>query len=195
MDDFLNRLPDTLTGPGRRFFRLWSEWRRGRKLPELRDVDLAAMGDLARSRMLFDIRNRHDMRIVMAGETLREWLGVDLTGANYLDLTLPEYRETRARLTLEQVLQPCGVMLYYCLRYPNGAVRPIEFVGAPVCADGEDVPGFILASGTQLGPAISDGAPPDPDSYRIATGMRFIDLGYGVPPANPNIPFEQAALQ
>src|SRR3546814_9053710 len=103
MDEFLSRLPETLTDPGRRFFRLWHAWRRGRRLPVLRDVDLGALGDPARGRMLFDIRNRHDMRIIIAGEELREWLGFDLTGANYLNLTAPEYREIRARLTLEQL--------------------------------------------------------------------------------------------
>lgn len=194
MDEFLGRLPETLTEPGRRFFRLWHGWRRDRALPELRDVDLGALGDLARSRMLFEIRSRHDMRIVMAGESLREWLGFDLTGANYLDLTVPEYREIRARLTLEQLLQPCGVMLYYCLRYSDGAVLPIEFVGAPLCAEGTDIPNFILASAVPLARGGNAGTA-DPESYRVATGMRFVDLGFGVPPADPNIPLEHAALQ
>lgn len=193
MDDFISRLPETLTEPGRRFFLLWHQWRRGRKLPERRDIDIPALGDLAPTCLLMDIRNRDDIRIVMAGDGIRERLGIDLTGANYLDLTAPEYRSIRARLTLEQILQPCGAMLYYCLHYPDGAVLPLEFVGAPVCADGADIPDFILSCAIPLARGSRTGIA-DPDSYRIAMGMRFVDLGFGIPPANPNIPLEQNAL-
>lgn len=185
MDEFLSRLPDTLTDPGRRFFQLWHEWRRGRKLPERRDIDFDAMGDLARNCLLMDVRNRNDIRIIMAGDGVRERIGVDLTGTNYLDLSAPEHRSARARLTLEQILQPCGAMLYYCLQYADGAVLPLEIVGAPICADGVDIPDFILGCAIPLGRNSSE-SQADPNSYRLSLGLRFVDLGFGVPPADPN---------
>ncbi|WP_300296854.1 PAS domain-containing protein [Ferrovibrio sp.] len=187
MGDFLAKLPGPLSAPSRRFFSLWQDWRHGRALPTWRDIDLAALGDQARMCMLVEIRSRDDVHIVMAGPGIAERIGFDLTGCNYLDLTTPENRATRAQLTLEQILQPCGFMLYYWLRYPGDVVLPVEWVGAPVCSDGAAIPDLILSCATPLA-RIAVAGVADPDSYVMGDGMRFIDIGFGIPAANPNQP-------
>lgn len=183
---FLDRLPKPLTINSRRFFAVWDRWRRGRKLPERRDISGADLGDLADFCLLLEIKGRDDIRMNMIGRAITDHLGFDLTGMNYLDLTSKENRAWRAHLTVAQAAQPCGVVIYYWLRFANGAVLPVEFTGAPLRENGAETASLILCCATGLTHAISDSTVLDPDSYEEGDGMRFIDLGYGVPPLIPS---------
>lgn len=184
--DFLKGLPTPITPSSRQFFTVWHHWRRGRKLPERRDIDFDDLGPLAETCLLLEIRGRDEIRVVLAGPAIADHLGFDLTGFNYLDLTSRENRAWRAHLTLAQVAQPCGVVIYYWLRLASGGVLPVEFASAPICQDGYSNAGLILACATVL-TKISDESPViDPESYEEGEGMRFIDLGYGVPPLVPS---------
>ncbi|MFN4311698.1 MAG: PAS domain-containing protein [Ferrovibrio sp.] len=187
MDDFLARLPGPLSAPSRRFFAVWNRWRCGRPLPEYHDADLADLGEQARTCLMLEIRSRDDMPILQAGPGIAERIGFDPTGGNYLDMTTLDNRAMRAELVLEQILQPCGAMLYYWLRYPNESILPVEVVCAPICRDDDAIPNLLLGCVTPLARVAADGVA-DPDSYMIAEGMRFIDIGFGIPPANPNVP-------
>lgn len=187
MGDFLARLPGPLSAPSRRFFAVWNRWRRGAALPDYRAADLADLGELARNCLLLEIRSRDNMPILLAGPGIAERIGFDPTGGDYLDMTTLENRAMRAELVLEQILQPCGAILYYWLRYPDGTILPVEVVGAPLCRDGATIPDLMLGCVTPLAQVAADGVA-DPDSYMIADGMRFIDLGFGIPAANPNVP-------
>ncbi|HEX6957150.1 MAG TPA: PAS domain-containing protein [Ferrovibrio sp.] len=184
--DLLDRLPSPLTANSRRFFTIWDRWRRGRKLPERRDISAAALGDLADYCLLLDIRGRDEIRIAMVGRMITERLGFDLAGMNYLDLTSRENRAWRAHLTVAQAAQPCGVVIYYWLRFADGSVLPVEFSGAPLCENGAEAATLILCCATGLTKTMTDSSVLDPDSYEEGDGMRFIDLGYGVPPLVPS---------
>ena len=187
MENFLTHLPGPLSVPSRRFFAVWNRWRHGRPLPEYRDADLTDLGELAHNCLMLEIRSRDNMPILLAGPGVAERIGFDPTGGDYLDLTTPENRAMRAELVLEQILQPCGAMQYYWLRYPDESILPVEVVCAPFCRDGAAIPDLILGCLTPLAHVTVDGVA-DPDSYMIADGMRFIDIGFGIPPANPNVP-------
>lgn len=184
--DFLSRLPSPITPSSRQFFAVWHSWRRGRKLPERRDIDLPALGELADACLLLDIRGRDEIRVAMAGQMISDHLGFDLAGFNYLDLTSKENRSWRAHLTLAQAAQPCGVVIYYWLRLASGSVLPVEFVGAPVCENGQSSASLILCCATGLAKTGGESPVVDPESYEEGDGMRFIDLGYGVPPLVPS---------
>lgn len=190
MTTFLSTLPTPLSAQGRQFFAIWHSWRRGRALPERRHVKIDELGPLARGHIMLEFRNREDIPILSVGPDLKEYTGIDLTGYNYLDLTNPENRALRAKLTLEQILQPCGFMLYYWLRYPDGSMVPLEFVGAPFCEDGAETPSFFISCATRLARVKGEGTA-DPDSWLIGEAMRFIDLGFGIPPADPSTPLNQ----
>lgn len=184
--DFLSSLPTPLTQPSRQFFATWHGWRRGRKLPERRDIDLSSLGDLADACLLLDIRGRDEIRITAVGKRITDHLGFDLTGFNYLDLTSKENRSWRAHLTLAQAAQPCGVVIYYWLRLADGTVLPVEFVGAPVCENGQTSATLILCCATGLAKTSWKSQSIDPESYEEGEGMRYIDLGYGIPPVVPS---------
>ncbi|MEK9970833.1 MAG: hypothetical protein VW600_16975, partial [Ferrovibrio sp.] len=81
--------------------------------------------------------------------------------------------------------QPCGVLIYYWLRFPDGAVLPVEFTGAPLYETGAAQSNLILCCATGLADTMERRQPLDPDSYIEGDGMRFIDIGYGVPPLKP----------
>jgi hypothetical protein len=187
MQDFLGNLPAPLTATSRQFFTIWNAWRGMRALPRRADIRLEALGPLADCFLLLEIRDRETMRFVDAGARVVDYLGLDVVGGDYLDLTIPENRRLRQQLTLEQLLQPCGSVVYYWLGYGAAGLLPLEIAAAPVCADGTDIAQYIIGCCTPLIRQEPRGIP-DPESWRIGEGMRFIDLGFGIPPANPATP-------
>lgn len=182
--DFLARLPGPISAASRQLFATWHGWRRGRRLPERRDLDVSQLGDF---HIVMELRHRDDIRITSIGAGVGRYLGFDLTGLNYLDITNPENRSLRARLFLEQVLQPCGSVVYYALRYPDGGVLPVECAGAPFCDDDGSMVSLMAGCCTPLIPPRPHDVI-DPDSWLVGEGMRFIDLGFGIPPADPSTP-------
>jgi hypothetical protein len=184
--DFLDTLPTPLSQQARQFFAVWHRWRGNRRLPRRSDLSLGELGPLAESCLLLNIRSPLDIRMETVGRAITEKMGFDLTGLNYLDLTSRENRNWRAHLTIAQAAQPCGVLIYYWLRFPDGAVLPVEFTGAPLYEDGADDPSLILCCATGLADTVGRRQPLDPDSYIEGDGMRFIDIGYGIPPLVPS---------
>lgn len=186
MIGFLDALPAPLSQRAKDFFALWDECRHGRKLPQRSDITPEILGSFLETCVLLELRGHDDIRVVLAGNTVNAHLGYDLTGFNYLDLTSAENRSWRAHLTIAQAAQPCGVVIYYWLRFADGSVLPVEFCGAPLTEDGSDKASLILCCATGLAKTDMRGQPMDPDSYEEGDGMRFIDLGYGVPPLVPS---------
>lgn len=190
--DFIASLPSALTEPSRRFFTEWHRWRgpNWRHLglvPQHSVVDTGKLGDLLMRCLLLEIRGREMIPIRFAGAMIGEMLGTSLMGRNYLDLTEPQNRARRAALLFTEVAQPCAAVIYYWLRTASGAVLPVEVVSAPLCADGETAPSLVLACAT---PLIKDSEQPsgvEPDSYAEGEGLRFIDIGAGLPPVGPDI--------
>lgn len=193
-DDFLDRLPTPLSARSRQFLNLWRDWRGARRLPERGDIDWAALGELRDYTMLVDARGRDQVQILYAGSRLSQYSGFDLTGYNYLDFTMPENRSWRAHLTFAQLAQPCGYVLYYTLRFGDNRVLPLECIGAPLNRDGRDETTLILSCIVPLA-NIDPVGPADPDSYMIGEGMRFVDLGHGVPKMVPAAIQDGAPLQ
>jgi hypothetical protein len=185
-DDFLTTLPTPLSARARQFFAVWQRWRKDRRLPERGSIDLDDLGELATTCLLLNIRGPDLIRVDSVGVQITAKIGFDLTGMNYLDLTSRDNRAWRAHLTVAQAAQPCGVVIYYWLRFPDGNVLPVEFCGAPLLETGATESNLILCCATGLiDPMTYSGQPVDPDSYEEGEGMRFIDIGYGIPPLEP----------
>lgn len=189
--DFLATLPSALTGPSRRFFAEWHRWRGMGLVPQRSVVDTGKLGELLLRCLLLEIRGRDDIPICFAGSQVGEMLGISLAGRNYLDLTEPENRARRAALLFTEVAQPCAAVIYYWLRTGNGAILPVELVSAPLCADGEGTPSLVLACATPLVKGAATVQEVTPASYAEGEGLRFIDIGAGLPPVGPDIHVSQ----
>jgi len=182
---FLDTLPTPLTARSRRFLSIWHGWRGTRLLPERRDIDHADLDDLSGTGLLLNVRGHDDIMIEWVGAQITGYIGVDLTGCNYLDLTSRANRAWRAHLTMAQMAQPCSVAIYYMLRLGSGGVMPIEFITGPLREDGARDATLILCCASGL-TDVDGRTAVDPDSYVEGDGMRFIDIGAGVPPMVPS---------
>ena len=182
----LDSLPAPLTEPSRRFLSLWDGWRAGGLLPARRRLDTDALGTLLPHCVLIEIRGSDDMPIRFAGNWLRERLGGEIAGVNYLDLTMPDNRRRRADLLLTEVAQPCAAVIYYWVQFDAGGMMPVEIVSAPLLGDAPDAAPLVLACATPLARGDNNGDA-DPHSYAEGDGLLFIDIGAGLPPAIASI--------
>lgn len=180
---FLDTLPAPLSERSRQFFAAWHGWRSGDEIPERAHLEFG-LGELKSTCMMLEARGRDDMPMVFAGPAFTERLGIDLTGINYLDMTTKRNRAWRAHLTLAQIAQPCGSVIYYWLRSGDGALLPVEIVCAPLREAGAESPSLLLGCASGLAKT-GESRAIDPDSYQEGDGMRFIDLGFGIPPLIP----------
>jgi hypothetical protein len=136
--------------------------------------------------VLIEIRGREDMPIRFAGSWLRERLGSEIAGTNYLDLTMPDNRRRRADLLLTEVAQPCAAVIYYWVQFDAGGMMPVEVVSAPMLGDAPGAPPLVLACASPLARGETNGDA-DPTSYAEGDGLQFIDIGAGLPPAVTSI--------
>lgn len=180
---FLDRLPAPLSDRSRLFYRTWAGWRQASEIPDRRHLEFG-LGELKSTALLLDVRGHDEVPIVFAGATFTDRLGIDLTGINYLDMTTKQNRAWRAHLTMAQIAQPCGSVIYYWLRLGDGSLLPVEIVCAPLREPDAETPSLLLACASGLTKETGEAAV-DPDSYHEGDGMRFIDLGFGVPPLIP----------
>lgn len=192
--DFLASLPAPLTLPSRRFLACWHGWRGAKLLPRRGQMDTAALGDLLPRCLLLDIRSRDRIDICFAGNVVGQMLGIELAGRNYLDLTEPENRARRAALLLAEAAQPCAAVIYYWLRDEGGGMLPVELVSAPLIADDSGQATLILACATPL--ARDHGRREvEPESYAEGEGLRFIDIGAGIPPLTSGLRLQAQNVQ
>lgn len=173
-------LPDPLTEPSRRFFAEWHRWRGGGLVPQRSAMDTGRLGELLLRCLLLEIRSSDEMPIHFAGAMIGDFLGTDLAGRNYLDLTTTENRRQRAALLLAEVAQPCAAVIYYWLETDSGETLPVELVSAPLCVSGSSKPSLVLACATPLLRAEGE-LQMAPRSYAEGAGLHFIDIGAGLP--------------
>lgn len=185
--NFVASLPSALTEPSRRFFAEWHRWRGMGLVPQHSVLNTDKLGDLLLRCLLLEIRGRDRIPIRFAGSQIGEMLGTNLAGRDYLDLTEPQNRARRAALLFTEVAQPCAAVIYYWLSRPDGGILPVELVSAPLCADGETAPSLVLACATPLVKSSDTAGEVTPDSYAEGEGLRFIDIGAGLPPVGPDI--------
>jgi len=198
--DFLASLPAPLTDPTRRFLARWNAWRGAQLLPRRHQLDTQSLGDLLPRCLLLDIRSRDRIDICFAGNAIGRILGTDLTGRNYLDLTEPENRARRAALLFAEAAQPCAAVIYYWLRDEGGGLLPVEVVSAPLLADeiADDRPAqatLILVCASPLARDPEGRYGVEPDSYAEGDGLRFIDIGAGIPPLTGSLQMQAQAVQ
>lgn len=174
-------LPKPLTSAeNRRLLEAWCRWRGDRLLPRRADLDLGDIKPLLPMVTLQAWHSRLDVRFTVVGTRVRELIGAELTGANYIDLAPPEHREVRAARIEAMVTQPCGSLFTYHHRFANGLVAQAETLSFPVDADRPGRPRMILTYSAATAPRYAP--PPDPKRpLAVMEDYAFVDIGAGLP--------------
>ena len=178
---FAVALPKFAATDSLRLMEAWQRWRGGRLLPNRSDLDLADIKLLLPRIVLIEVRSAAEAIFRLAGSWIREELGFELTGLNYVDLAEPEGRAERGQLLLAEARQPCGAVMLYRHQYASGAVMPLEIVSLPLNPDTDGAPMLLIGLLTVLQrPPMPENAP---GARILAPGreLRFFDIGAGVP--------------
>jgi hypothetical protein len=147
-----------------------AELRPERFAPFLRNTYLVELHDEPERRVLFRI----------AGEGIRNALGVDLRGRNYIDFVPEEHRDTSGTsMKLMFGAQPCGRWVRKEVMHRDGFRQLLELTQFPVRdrANGSQlVIGIVEGFGEDIAHAADDRF-----RFECLDHEQFIDIGAGVP--------------
>lgn len=133
---------------------------------------------------LLESRSPTEVVFRVAGSRLRDYLGVDLTGSNYIDLAPETFRQIRIWRLQQEVTWPCGALFIYPHRFPSGHVAPAETISLPVDDGRPGRPPMILSLVTPMTDRVEDPPPPGKREIYFAVEFAFIDIGAGIPDRN-----------
>lgn len=122
--------------------------------------------------------------IRLAGTSIYESLGRELTGTNYFDLVEPNRREQASR-RLETVLRhPCGLLSRIPYMLKSGAQGESESLGLPLIGRSGAIDTIIFIN-QRLPPERVTGARPDDAQGVDAVDASYVDIGAGIPGTPP----------
>lgn len=178
-------LPRPIDSPGNlRLLAAWTRWRGDKLLPARSDMNLSDIKDLLPLITLQEWVSRYDVRFKVVGTMVRDLLGYELTGANYIDIAPPEHREIRAERIEILVSRPCGTLFTYTHRMPSGLLVQAETLSFPIDPDQPGKPRMILTHTAATGDLTAH--PPGRDApLAVMEDHWFIDIGAGAPPPVP----------
>ena len=163
------------------FARLWLGWRGDRLLPRRSDIELNALRRMLPLVLMMEYRSPDEAIIRVAGSRLRDFVGYELTGANYIELAPPEDRQVRRYRCWAIATRPCGSRLIYDHRLESGRVAQAEVVSLPLDPDQAGGARMTLANIAPLAPRDPLIEGPAGPQLQVATTYAFLDIGAGVP--------------
>jgi hypothetical protein len=163
---------------------LWRHWHARKGAHSLPPIDVVELGRaipaLVPSLVLLEYRSDTEIHVRVAGATFSRFIGVELTGRNLLDYTLPEHRELRLSRTKTMLDHPCG-------GYSRGLQASHDF---QIAYENEGLLLPVIRAGHSRPMLLSSIVIADRPSSRPATGgafvglsteFRYLDVGFGVP--------------
>lgn len=168
--------PETLT-----FVEAWVGWRGSRMVPRRSDMQLADIKRLLPMVSLLEVRSPTEVVFRVAGSRMRDYLGFDVTGYNYITFASESFRHIRIWRLQQEVTRPCGALFIYPHRFPSGYVSPAETISLPIVDGRPGKPPMMLTVVTPLSTRMED--PPENGQREMfyATEFAFVDIGAGVP--------------
>ena len=164
----------------RRFADYWLSLPRADLIPQRRDFDPAALAGILNTFMIFEIVSPDHVLIRLAGTTVIEHYGREITGQNYLDFRTAEERQMVGTAMAEVVRHPCGQRVIHHVQAGDGTDRVSEAFGLPM-RDDDGNPNllFYQIDGLRL-----DDFKSREQRYLseiTVSSLEFIDIGNGVP--------------
>lgn len=161
----------------RQLFTHWDSLPKEGLIPDRAALDPAAISALMPMLTILEIFSPERIEVGLAGRDVREALGFDPTGCNYLEMQSAEARRSYIRLIEAQTSLPCGRRNILRMRHADGVITRVEAVTLPMrhAASGHAM--ILSYFGTIDIVGFGDGG------YQLLDfeDTRWIDLGAGTP--------------
>ncbi|MHB1204949.1 MAG: PAS domain-containing protein [Rhodospirillaceae bacterium] len=171
------------TEEAKQFFAAWQALRSGKDLPHFRAVFQHLPTDMLPQAMIFERvsgRDNVDQYVVrFMGTRAAEYWSRDITGHDILSLMSPKTASAGRRNMATVLAHPCGLISMGAFSIVSRDELAVESVIVPASND-PGRPARILGFLQDLRPPL----PLDDDRLDMAR-RRWIDIGFGVPPAKP----------
>ena len=119
----------------RRFADYWLSLPRTDLIPHRRDFDPAALVDILDTFMIFEIVAPDHFLIRLAGTTVIERYGREITGLNYLDFRTPDERPIARAMMPLVATHPCGQLIVQTVQTADSKGRTSQSFGLPMRDD------------------------------------------------------------
>lgn len=150
------------------------------RVPRKSDLDLANFAVVMPHLALVAVSKPDRCIYRIAGERLKERVGLNLTGRNYYDFVQPERREIAARAMHMVIETPCAFRAEIRQTYSGDVSLMIEASGFPLLSTENGVDGFILFADQGI-EQLDDLLTPHPILQGASLRRRdLIDLGFGI---------------
>jgi hypothetical protein len=150
------------------------------RIPHKNELDLANFASVMPHLALVAISKPDRCIYRVAGERLKERVGLNLTGRNYYDFVQPERRQIAAGAMHMVIDTPCAFRAEMRQTYSGGVNLMIEASGFPLLSSESGVDGFILFADQGID-KLDDLLTPHPILQGASLRHRdLIDLGFGV---------------
>lgn len=160
----------------------WAAWRGEGLLPQRSDMRLEDITHVLPYICLADVISETEIIFRLAGTFVREIMGVELTGRNFLDLTEPEYRASRGARTMQNITIPCGAIWIWEIEFAGRKCRQVEILSLPARPNDPIRPMQMISVFGLLEPANRPRAVAHLQQLAAADQHNFIDIGSGLPP-------------
>ena len=164
------------------FENAWSAIPKDGIIPDKAELRAERFAPFLRNTYLVELHDEPDRRVLfrIAGEGIRNALGVDLRGRNYIDFVPEEHRDTSGTsMKLMFGAQPCGRWVRKEVMHRDGFRQLLELTQFPVRdrANGSQlVIGIVEGFGEDIAHAADDRF-----RFECLDHEQFIDIGAGVP--------------
>lgn len=165
-----------------KFVEAWLGWRgEGRLIPPRGAMEIADIGALLGSVLLFEINGPDEIRIKVAGSRLRDYANFEATGRSLRDVTPPGIWPVR-RYRMQAIASwPCAGAMTTLDRKSIGAGVSVEGLTLPIDADEPGGSRLLITCLTALSGAVEPPVPGRRPLTVLPDQFAFIDIGAGRP--------------
>jgi hypothetical protein len=150
------------------------------RIPHKNDLDLASFAAIMPHLALVAISKPDRCTYRVAGERLKERVGLNLAGRNYYDFVQPERRQIAAGAMHMVIDTPCAFRAEIRQTYTGDTTLMIEASGFPLLSSETGVDGFILFADQGID-KLDELLTPHPILQGASLRRRdLIDLGFGI---------------
>jgi len=171
------------TKAAHQFVAAWDRWRGGETLPLRQQLILDDIKSLLPLTMLLEVQSEEKIIFRLAGSMIDGFLGVPVTGKNYLDYAPPPHNAIRAERMRRQADHPCGARSVLAMKVSGKYELRIELIALPVRPDDPVLPMQLICLASPIGDRLVVADPTMAPLRGGAALYQYFDIGAGTPDA------------